>query len=290
MRRMNSMLLGHQGASARTTRMYFSIATSVAGSSQDSGRWTMRLGTRSDSMSGKLGLERRSAPSSRFGRQLARVVVDLQRADAGREVDDPGQGARLQRLHQGVGPEAQRQVERQRAVLDQQVVVARPAGRRRGCGASSAPSAAGWATLGRAGGRRGTRCAERRATSDRPAPAAARPAAPALCGLGHRAEAHPVARLELAHLPALGLDDGGGADEAAQAGAVGAEDDRHVAGEVHRADGVGVVVDVRRVQARPRRRPGGPRWAWGRSGGRRCGRSCSGPASRWRRTSRCRRR
>ena len=40
----------------------------------------------------------------------------------------------------------------------------------------------------------------------------------------------------------------GRADEAAQAGAVRTEDHRHVAGEVYRADGVGVVVDVGRMQ------------------------------------------
>ncbi len=45
MRRMNSMLLGHHGASGRTDCMYFSMASCVAGSSQESGRWTMREGT-----------------------------------------------------------------------------------------------------------------------------------------------------------------------------------------------------------------------------------------------------
>ena len=45
MRRMNSMLLGHHGASARTDCMYFSMARRVAGSSQESGRCTMREGT-----------------------------------------------------------------------------------------------------------------------------------------------------------------------------------------------------------------------------------------------------
>ena len=42
MRRMNSMLLGHQGASGRTDCMYLSMASCVAASSHDSGRWTMR--------------------------------------------------------------------------------------------------------------------------------------------------------------------------------------------------------------------------------------------------------
>ena len=41
-----------------------------------------------------------------------------------------------------------------------------------------------------------------------------------------------------------------GTNEAAQAGPVGPEDNRHVAGEIDRADGVGIVVDVRRMQPR----------------------------------------
>ena len=45
MRRMNSMLLGHHGASGRTDVMYFWIARRVAGSSHDSGRCTMRDAT-----------------------------------------------------------------------------------------------------------------------------------------------------------------------------------------------------------------------------------------------------
>src|SRR5262245_29494328 len=68
-------------------------------------------------------------------------------------------------------------------------------------------------------------------------------------GGGTHYESYRVTRGELADLPQLGLHDRGGADEAAETGAVGAEDDRHVAGEVDGADGVGVVVDVRRMQA-----------------------------------------
>ena len=45
MRRMNSILLGHHGASGRTDCMYLRIASCVAGSSQESGRCTMRDGT-----------------------------------------------------------------------------------------------------------------------------------------------------------------------------------------------------------------------------------------------------
>ena len=52
MRRMNSMLLGHHGASGRTPCMYLSIARRVAGSSQERGRCTMRDGTVSVSIGG----------------------------------------------------------------------------------------------------------------------------------------------------------------------------------------------------------------------------------------------
>ena len=54
MRRMNSMLLGHQGASGRTDCMYFSIASLVAGSSQDNGSRTMRESTSMSSTAGRV--------------------------------------------------------------------------------------------------------------------------------------------------------------------------------------------------------------------------------------------
>ncbi len=71
-------------------------------------------------------------------------------------------------------------------------------------------------------------------------------------GLGERdaLEVHGVAGLELAELPQLRLHDGRRADKAAEAGAIGAEQDGHVAGEVDGADGVGVVVNVGGMQAR----------------------------------------
>ena len=70
------------------------------------------------------------------------------------------------------------------------------------------------------------------------------------CPVGaHRDEPHRVARRHLTQLPAIAADHGDRADEAAEAGSVGAEQDRGVAGEVQCADAVGVVVDVRRMQA-----------------------------------------
>ena len=46
------------------------------------------------------------------------------------------------------------------------------------------------------------------------------------------------------------VDDGHRADESAEARAVGPENHRHVAGEIDAADGVGVVVNVGRMQSR----------------------------------------
>ena len=63
-------------------------------------------------------------------------------------------------------------------------------------------------------------------------------------------KANLVARGELAEFPTIGGDYGDRAHESAEAGPVRAEQDRGVAGEVEGADGVRVVVDVRRVQAR----------------------------------------
>ncbi len=66
----------------------------------------------------------------------------------------------------------------------------------------------------------------------------------------HRSESDPVASLQLPQLPQVRFDDGYRADESAQAGSVRPEDYRHVAGEIHRADRIRVVVNVGRVQPR----------------------------------------
>ncbi len=66
----------------------------------------------------------------------------------------------------------------------------------------------------------------------------------------HRSESDLVASLQLPQLPQVRFDDGHRADESAQAGSVRPQDYRHVAGEIHRADRIRVVVDVGRVQPR----------------------------------------
>ena len=81
-------------------------------------------------------------------------------------------------------------------------------------------------------------------------------------GCGMRWKRKLVARAQLPDLPELVVDDGDRADESAEAGAIGPEDHRHVAGEVDAADGVGVVVNVGRMQSRfaaVAARPGGLR-------------------------------
>ena len=176
---------------------------------------------------------RASRPSRRVRRQRRAVVVDLQRADAGGEVDDAGQLRCLAtRLHQQMDAQPQRDIERHRAVFDQQVVVAlrgdrRPApDRRRPCRRWREPASRRGRWIG--AGRRSGSCRAR--------------------STGVKADG--VAGLELAHLPQLVARDHRRADEAAEARAVGAEDDRHVAGEIDGADGVGVVVEVGGMQAR----------------------------------------
>ena len=199
----------------------------------------------------KLGLgplQNRAQPGQR---QPPRVVVNLQRADAGREVDDAGKLVALEPLHERVRAEAQREVEHERAVFDQQILVARAAVahfdpvlrgrevkhdrrrdlRRRGEGGGGLE-----AGRLRIRGKRVFNAGILRALHFH------------RLRVGERDEAHGVAGLELAHLPELGLHDGHRADETAEARPVRAEDDRHVAGEIDRADGVGVVVDVRGVQ------------------------------------------
>ena len=218
----------------------------------------MRVGT---SMSSTAGSSRSARDAARRAARLgqdAAVVVDLQRADAGREVDDAGQRARRSsQRHQRVHAEAQAQVEHQRAVFDQQVRVAgaairRPRRRSPGrCEAAQHRPCVGAATRAATSPALGT--ASARSAPARPSVSISTLPARLQRGRlrrGERDEAdacRPGCSWPIFHSSAC--DDRRRADEAAEARAVGAEDDRHVAGEVDGADGVGVVVDVGRVQA-----------------------------------------
>ena len=60
----------------------------------------------------------------RFQTQRFRLIVNLQGADPRREVDNPRQRARFQRLHQSVGTKTQHQIQFGLAYLQQQMGIA----------------------------------------------------------------------------------------------------------------------------------------------------------------------
>lgn len=150
-------------------------------------------------------------------REPPRIRLDLQGTDARGEVRDSVKGGVRHRLHQRVHPHAQGQIQLHGAEFDQQVVVA------------AAPV------------RHVAVAREYAAVDDR---------GPRRAVVGDRREADRVTGPKLPELPALRADDRRGADEAAERGAVRAEQHRHVAGVVDGAHRVGRVVDVGRVQAR----------------------------------------
>src|SRR5690242_19679388 len=60
----------------------------------------------------------------------------------------------------------------------------------------------------------------------------------------HTAKTYGVARFELSHLPQFSLNNDDRAYKSAQAGAVRSQYYRHVAGKIHTADGVGIVMNI----------------------------------------------
>ena len=219
--------------------------------------------------------------AARAQRQRGGVEVHLQRADAGREVDDAGQRRALA-AHSSA--RARAGAARGRAPSGR----TRPAGCRRRCGGRSPRRVVAARRAGEHAGvgvRRRARDAAPARRAGSPARRAIAPARRAASARhGHEAHACRPAR-SWPSFHRSRRDDGRRADEAAEARAVGAEDDRHVAGEVDRADGVGVVVDVRRVQAGLAAVGARPLRLRARPAARRCGSSCSAPPSRWRRAS-----
>ena len=61
-------------------------------------------------------------------------------------------------------------------------------------------------------------------------------------------KAHLISSTQLSRLPKLGSDNRRRANEAAERGAVGPENNWHVAGKIHRADSIGIVVQIGRVK------------------------------------------
>ncbi len=177
-------------------------------------------------------------------RKMLRVVMDLQRADTRRKIDQPSKFPILDRQHQRVDAESQFEVEDERAVFDEEIAVAlSPVDDERSVVGSGYLTEHGVVRTGIADERSldGAQCLDAR-----------RLVCLRLIGDARIEpdEFHPVSGAELTHLPVLGLDDRHWADEAAEARAVGTEDHRHVAGEIDRADRIGVVVDVGWVKTR----------------------------------------
>ena len=176
--------------------------------------------------------------------ELLAVEVQLQRADAGDDVDHAGERQAFEFDHQRVDADAQLDIEDDLAVFDEDVAVALLA-------VDRARAALGFGRF-----REDRREMRDGAIRYRPGQRALGEQS-LLVGIGgsgirdsDRGEAQAITRHKLAELPAVCRNDHEGADKAAERGAVGAKNDRHVPGEIDRADGVGVVVDVGRMEPR----------------------------------------
>ena len=168
-------------------------------------------------------------------RQHIGVDVNLQRADPGGEVVNTRMAA-CQLLMQGVHPGPQRQIQDDVPVFDEHIVIAAAAVGDRRCAVDTGPPGQHPVI---------TVPAARKSVH----PATTELVARGCFGRADRDEPDAVTGAQLAQFPPLPRHHGDGADEPAQARAVGTEQNGGVPGEIERADRVGVVVDVRRVQA-----------------------------------------
>ena len=179
-------------------------------------------------------------------RQTGWIDVDLERADAGRDVDHAIGLELRQRLVQQMHAQAIDEIEAMLAVFEQQVFVAAAAqAQARMVVMRFAPRQYRIAGITAVGPTADARAAMVCANQAGDLPLTMR-----RLGRGQAHELHGVARTELAELPAFRRHGHRRADETAAARTIGSEQDRHVAGEIDRADGIGVVVQIRRMQAR----------------------------------------
>ena len=276
MRRMNSMFDGHQGASARTPRMYLSMVSLHRGVVPRQWQAHQRESTSMSERSPRSSSIARRASTERVERQNAGVIVDLQRADAWRLIYDASEAFKADsasdRLHQRMDAKAETKVEHDRSVFDQEIGVAGTAidddGR--------SPARHGMPTMQSSTPSLEGEIVRRPLLGSSAAISASCLARRCAASAGVRRMKRTLSPgCKLPHLPQLCLHDGGGTDEAAKRRPVGPEDHRHVAGEVDGADGVSVVVDVARMQSGFAAVAASPDWASGRSGGCRSGWSCS---------------
>ena len=153
------------------------------------------------------------------------VIMDLERTDARCQVDQSRQPSRLESLIKQLDAQAERNVECHRAVFDQDIIIT-------GATIDDGHRAIIVASDDRRTGSRLRRDGR---------------SGHGVAGTGCRREPYFVPGAELADLPEMFLRNHAGADEPAKARAIGAKNDRHVAGEVDRSDCVGIIVNIRRV-------------------------------------------
>ena len=245
------MFHGHHGASGRTPWLYRSMASRVAGSSHDNGRWTTpRRERRLDDLT-KIGhTGRNSRCRARHG-LLPAVDLNEQGANALGRVDDAATEVLVHPGSERMNTEAKLEVERHVPELDEEEPVS-------GLSKGDRGLVIGLVLDG------DDRVAGRSAGDGSMVPVGPGEGLDALRGtfepfvlttyrtggglLGPRHEPHRVTGSELSQLPPLGRGHDGRTHEPAQARSVRSEDDRHVPGEIDRPDGVARVVDVRGVQ------------------------------------------
>ncbi len=190
-------------------------------------------------------------------RQHVRVVVDLQGANAWRHINDTGRSNLLELHHERMYPQAQSQVEYDGAVLDEHVSIALASVEGLG------------ARLMRVEGREDrVRVAQSRGAASRPCRGTVGPGDTRILRafrfsrtrFMHALKLQSVAGSELPELPEVCGDDDEWADEAAERGAIGTQDDGHIARKVDCPHGVSVIVNVGWVQPRFAPVAPGPLW------------------------------
>ena len=175
-------------------------------------------------------------------RQNVRVEVNLQRTDTRRHLDDTFESPRFERRHHRMGAETQREVEDDGAIFDKNIVVTRtPVGNFR---LEVANPAKNRVFPLRLPGKR--RCGPHK----RLHPCFLHTPKLARLRFGDPVETHFVTRLQLAELPEFRFGKRRRTDEAAEARPVGAENDRHVAREIDRTDGIGIVMNIGGMKTR----------------------------------------
>ncbi len=178
---------------------------------------------------------------------LPAVKVDLQGANSGGQINDPGKLTPFQPLHQGMDTKAEIQIQNQRTVLYQDVRVA-----------GSPVDDAGPVSISREFGEDGfvaVLCAHLQKTRRSCGQGGERFNLMFLRGLKsfrlsdrETAETEGISRLELSEFPEFRIDHDGGTDETAQAGSIWSKQNGHIPREIDRAHRVGIVMEIRRMK------------------------------------------